>query len=165
MQDSESGGDTPPKLKVTDRRLFDSEGNFRDAGAETAPPAADPAPDEAALDNAPPAAATPSPAAAAEPAAPAPVEAQERLQLGEEALMRFVEEQYIGGLMALGAMPEPQSGQTVEDLDLAQVRIEVLGMLQERAADNLPAEAKKGLDDVMYQLRMAYLQKSKAAKL
>jgi hypothetical protein len=87
------------------------------------------------------------------------------LKLGEEALMRFVEEQYIGGLLALGAMPEPQTGQIVEDLDLAQVRIEVLAMVQERAGAGLPPEAKKGLDDVIYQLRMAYLQKSKVAKL
>lgn len=174
MQDHES--DEPPKFKVIDRRLFDSEGNIREgveieetptAAAESADPTAvadpeigttpgDDAPVENSLAASRPPAGDPSPALA-EPARP--------LKFSEEALMRFVEEQYLGGLLALGAMPEPQTGQIVEDLDLAHVRIEVLGMLQERAGDDLPPEAKKGLDDVMYQLRMAYLQKSKVAKL
>jgi hypothetical protein len=165
MHDSESDDDAPPKLKVTDRRLFDSEGNFRDGAEEMSANAPDQVLGEASNDDTPPAEAPPSQPAPAEIPAPAALEAPEQLKLGEEALMRFVEEQYIGGLMALGAMPEPQSGQVTEDLDLAQVRIEMLGLLQERVGDNLPPEAKKGLDDVMYQLRMAYLQKSKVAKL
>ena len=165
MHDSESNDDAPPKLKVTDRRLFDSEGNYRDGAEEVSADEPDRTPEEASSEDTPTAAAPPAAPAPAEVPVPAAVEAPEQLKLGEEALMRFVEEQYIGGLMALGAMPEPQSGQVVEDLDLAQVRIEVLGLLQERAGDNLPPEAKKGLDDVMYQLRMAYLQKSKVAKL
>ena len=165
MHDSESDDDAPPKLKVTDRRLFDSEGNFRDSAEEMSANEPDQVLGEASGDDTPPAEAPPSQPTPAEIPAPAAGEAPEQLKLGEEALMRFVEEQYIGGLMALGAMPEPQSGQVVEDLDLAQVRIEVLGLVQERVADNLPPEAKKGLDDVMYQLRMVYLQKSKIPKL
>jgi hypothetical protein len=180
MHDSELPGDEPAKIKVTDRRLFDSAGNLRDGvDADEAPPESAPAPSDAAATEEPVPAAAPvepppvEPAAeaneaadsAAPPeqdiaAAPAPI-----APLREEALMRFIEEQYIGGLLALGAMPEPQSGQMVEDLDLAQVRIEVLGMLREGAADSLSAEAQKGVDDVIYQLRMAYLQKSKVAKL
>ena len=71
----------------------------------------------------------------------------------------------VGGLLALGAMPEPQSGQMMEDLDLAQVRIEVLGLLQSHLDATLAPEARKGFEDVLYQLRMLYLQKSKVAKL
>ncbi len=159
MHDSESERDEPPKLKVIDRRLFDREGNLRE-GATTEASTADEPREEAAAEVTPqaqPVARESTSAASVEPAEP--------LKLGEEALMRFVEEQYLGGLLALGAMPEPQTGQIVEDLDLAQVRIEVLALLQERAGDGLPPEAKKGLDDVIYQLRMAYLQKSKVAKL
>jgi len=166
MYDSES--DEPTKLKVVDRRLFDSEGNLRE-DVTVEEPAADevhPAPDNAA-----PLAKDPAQRGTAEvsPTDPVPsegpAETEQPLKFGQEALMRFVEEQYIGGLLALGAMPEPQTGQVVEDLDLAQVRIEILALLQERAGDSLPPEAKKGLDDVIYQLRMAYLQKSKVAKL
>ena len=173
MHDSESDRDEKPKLKVVDRRLFDSEGNLRD-GVEAEEPSADTAQPSvpAAAGNDAAVEAAPAPAASpdarpdtGQPTDPATVDPALPLQLGEEALMRFVEEQYIGGLLALGAMPDPQTGQTVEDLDLAQVRIEVIAMVQERAGDNLPPEARKGLDDVMYQLRMAYLQKSKVAKL
>jgi len=177
MHDSQSGGDEPPKIKVTDRRLFDSEGNLREGVVTEEPPAeaTDVLTDAAPRHDTPVEAAPEqvAPSTAAPHAAPAPTQSSASpsaepvppLKLGEEALMRFVEEQYIGGLLALGAMPEPQTGQIVEDLDLAQVRIEILGMLQERAGDHLPAEAKKGLDDVVYQLRMAYLQKRKVAKL
>jgi len=127
MRDSESDNDERPKLKVTDRRLFDSEGNLREGVvAEEAPAevenqaAAGPAHDAAV--EAPPAETTrPAPPDAAAGSAPAPVDPEAPLKLGAEALMRFVEEQYIGGLLALGAMPDPQTGQTVEDLDLAQV--------------------------------------------
>ncbi len=178
MHDSESDSDEPRTIKVTDRRLFDSDGNFRDgievaeSSSETTETAAEAAPPHDQPDaDAAPQPATPErlpdpPTAAVEETAPkATDDVAQPMVFGEEALMRFVEEQYIGGLLALGAMPEPQSGQLVEDLDLAQVRIEVLGMLQERAGDSLPPEARKGLDDVVYQLRMAYLQKSKVAKL
>jgi hypothetical protein len=172
MNDTETRNEPAPKIKVTDRRLFDSEGNLRedeppppepvavadiedsstsDDGAVTEPPIAPTEPVAAVAE------AETTPATNPEPA-PA-------VKLDEEALMRFIEEQYIGGLMALGAMPDPQSGQTVEDLGLAQVRIEVLGLLRDRAAESLSAEAKKGVDDVIYQLRMAFLQKSKVAQL
>jgi len=175
MYDSESDGDAPPKLKVIDRRLFDSEGNLREgvvteeASTRVADlPAATTPTHDVSVGGAPepvaPAATPDAPQAPAE-SAPVPVEPPKPLKLGDDAVMRFVEEQYIGGLLALGAMPEPQTGEMVEDLELAQVRIEVLALLQERLGDSLPPAAKKGLDDVMYQLRMAYLQKSKVAKL
>lgn len=159
MYDSESDRDEPPKLKVIDRRLFDSEGNLRDGVTAEEGTAGEPGQNAAAevTRKVEPVASESTAASSLEPA--------KQLKLGEEALMRFVEEQYIGGLLALGAMPDPQTGQVAEDLELAQVRIEVLAMLQEHAGDGLAPEAKKGLDDVIYQLRMAYLQKSKVTKL
>jgi hypothetical protein len=181
MSDSEAPNEAP-KIKVTDRRLFDADGNFR---AEVAEPANEAgadssaeAPTEPAATDAPqPAAATPVQETPSEattmpprpaPAAPreaAPTPSAELPKLAEESLLRFIEEQYIGGLLALGAMPEPQSGEMMEDLDLAQVRIEVLGLLQSHLDATLPPEARKGFEDVLYQLRMLYLQKSKVAKL
>ncbi|NKB90043.1 MAG: DUF1844 domain-containing protein [Acidobacteria bacterium] len=199
---SENDEAPPVKIKVTDRRLFDMDGNLRDdvseEAAEEAPPVSQrsESPDTAEepsaanvsapepADSGDEAPAVPASAPVDQPfvepeatveAAPAPEAAppaetdetteQEVLQFGEEALMRFIEEQYIGGLLALGAMPEPQTGQIVEDLDLAQVRIEVLGILRDRAETSLSMEARKGIDDVIYQLRMAYLQKRKVVKL
>lgn len=178
---SEHEEQPPAKIKVTDRRLFDRDGNFReDVSAESGQSETEPATEATER----PAPAEPTgESRAADPAAefaPAPdtttspevaddgepdAATEPAAVFAEEALMRFIEEQYIGGLLALGAMPEPQTGQVMEDLDLAQVRIEVLGLLREHAAASLSLEARKGIDDVIYQLRMAYLQKRKVVKL
>lgn len=164
-----------PKIKVTDRRLFDSDGNLRD---ETPPPPADESttvppgevasapsrepsePLEIPSDEAPPEI-TEDPGVADD----VPANVKPRLKLDDGALLKFIEEQYVGGLLALGAMPEPQSGQTVEDLELARLRVEVLGLLQESTEGGRTDDTNKALQDVLYQLRMAYLQKRKVAKL
>jgi len=188
-QEQELTPEGRPKIKVTDRRLFDADGNYRGDDAAAQPAAnvpdaqvAEPGSEPTTPTGTPPPPAAPQPPGPAAPGggsdvtrqAPRPATGQpagsaagadDATEFDDQAVLRFIEEQYIGGLLALGAMPEPQSGQTVEDLDLAQVRIEMLGLMQERFGDSLPAEAKKGLDDVLYQLRMAYLQKRKVAKL
>ena len=53
----------------------------------------------------------------------------------------------------------------VEDLDLARLRVEVLTLLQESTEGERTDDTTKALEDVLYQLRMAYLQKRKVAKL
>ena len=176
MREPDIPEDERPKIKVTDRRLFDSDGNLRDDApsplldeSETAPTSSPkPAPGGQLNESVTVPPGTP----------PAPVEGVEavdedeviqksarRLNLADEALLKFIEEQYVGGLLALGAMPEPQSGQMVEDLDLARLRVEVLTLLQESTEGERTDDTTKALEDVLYQLRMAYLQKRKVAKL
>ncbi len=173
-----------PKIKVTDRRLFDSDGNLRDeapsppsddpATAPTGAAAPEPGGDlieaaEASSDDAPEVVPSVVPSevedVASTGASDATQKAASRLKLDDQALLKFIEEQYVGGLLALGAMPEPQSGQMVEDLDMARLRVEVLGLLQESTEGERSDDTSKALEDVLYQLRLAYLQKRKVAKL
>ena len=53
----------------------------------------------------------------------------------------------------------------VEDLDMARLRVEILALLQESTEGGRTDETSKALEDVLYELRMAYLQKRKVAKL
>ncbi|HJO04057.1 MAG TPA: DUF1844 domain-containing protein [Acidobacteriota bacterium] len=175
MSEADIPDNQRPKIKVTDRRSFDSDGNLRDEAPvpSTDDPVSEPvsaaAPMDSNVDEA-----TGSPSSAPEPRAddidpvatddPAP-EDTPSLKLDDQALLKFIEEQYVGGLLALGAMPEPQSGQMVEDLDLARLRVEVLALLQESTEGARSSETSKALEDVLYQLRMVYLQKRKVAKL
>lgn len=181
--------DTPTKrIKVIDRRLFDSEGNLRsevdsDAGSRspsTAPPAQAQAPAqesgpvaETAVPESPPVPppVRDSPPARAEqpgPGAPGPGAAPGAGTSPRDLprdLSAFVESQYYEALLYLGAMPHPATGEVMEDLDMAQYKIDLLGMLEAKTEGNRTPEESKGLKDVLYQLRMLYLQKSKVAKL
>lgn len=58
-----------------------------------------------------------------------------------------------------GDLPDPVSGEPVEpNIPAAGHLVEVIGMLQEKTAGNLaPAEAKL-LDDLLYELRMRFVQ-------
>lgn len=77
----------------------------------------------------------------------------------------FIESQYYETLLFLGAMRHPATGETVEDLDMARYKIDLLSMLQDKTEGNRSPEESRLLDDVLYQLRMGYLQKRKVAKL
>lgn len=58
-----------------------------------------------------------------------------------------------------GDLPDPMSGEPVEpNIPAAGHLVEVIAMLQEKTAGNLaPAEAKL-LDDLLYELRMRFVQ-------
>ena len=64
-----------------------------------------------------------------------------------------------------GDLPDPVSGQPVEpNIAAAGHLVEVIGMLQEKTAGNLsPIEAKL-LDDLLYELRMRFVEAQKGQK-
>jgi len=55
-------------------------------------------------------------------------------------------------------------GLAVEDIDLAKYKIDLLAMLQGKTEGNLTHDEKQQLEEVLYQLRMIYVQKSGAIK-
>jgi hypothetical protein len=58
-----------------------------------------------------------------------------------------------------GDLPDPVSGQPVEpNVPAAGHLVEVIGMLQEKTAGNLAPEEAKLLDDLLYELRMRFVQ-------
>ncbi len=59
--------------------------------------------------------------------------------------------------IALGHMANPETQKTQKDPVQAKFIIDTLGMLQEKTKGNLTPEEAKLLENLLYELRMAYL--------
>ena len=65
----------------------------------------------------------------------------------------------------LGDMPDPATGQTSEmNLEGAAQMIEILALLDQKTRGNLSAEERALLEQVLYELRMRFVQASSAGK-
>jgi len=169
-----------PRLKVTDRRKFDRDGNpiaptgedadsgepVPDDGAETA----EPVPEDSAETTE----SVPDTGAAAEEAEPADAGDSDEPRIAAPApsmadlprnFSAFVETMYLEAMLYLGAIADPRSGEVIEDIELAKYKIDLLAMLQGKTEGNLTVEERQQVEEVLYQLRMIYLQKSKAVEL
>ena len=67
-------------------------------------------------------------------------------------------------LFALGAIPDPRTGQRVAHLDLARHNIDMLTVLEEKTKGNLSEEEQNMLSSTLYELRNRYVQISQAAR-
>ena len=142
---------------VSDRRHFTPEGEVRksdesDASGSTPPPGVPP--------TAPPAPSAPAPPA---PAAAAPAEGPDA---EDERGSRFPSD-FLGLLISLGAQgsmllmggPEGEP----PDLESARSLIELLGVLKEKTEGRRTPQEDQLLDGLLYELRMAFVQATKAA--
>jgi hypothetical protein len=69
----------------------------------------------------------------------------------------FVESLFIQAMMQLGAV-RTQDGRVPEpDVEAAQDTIDIIGLLQEKTQGNLNSEEQRFIEDVLYELRMAFL--------
>jgi hypothetical protein len=66
-------------------------------------------------------------------------------------------------IVHLGEAPDPVSGQKREkpEFTMAQQSIDLLGMLQEKTRGNLTPEEARFLENMLFDLRMLYVQVSK----
>ena len=66
-------------------------------------------------------------------------------------------------IVHLGEAPDPTSGQKREkpDFTMAQQSIDLLGMLQEKTRGNLTEDEARFLENMLFDLRMLYVQVSK----
>ncbi len=69
----------------------------------------------------------------------------------------FVTTLAIQASIALGHMANPETQQTKKDPAQAKFIIDTLGMLQEKTKGNLTSEECKLLENLLYELRVAYL--------
>ena len=67
-------------------------------------------------------------------------------------------------LFALGAIPDPRTGQRVAHLDLARHQIDLLGVLEEKTKNNLTPEEEQMLSTTIYELRNTYIQVANSAR-
>jgi hypothetical protein len=155
------------EIKVTDKRLFTADGKLKEEyrfldEKSTAEPAAEvPAP------SAPPAAAPPSAFADLRAAEAPPRQAAEPVELPPAS-------PELGGpaffdLVAMLAEPVPiylgddrlPDGQSAADLDMARFHIDLLDILRQKTLNNLTAQESAFLEDLLYRLRVRYVQKTR----
>jgi hypothetical protein len=63
--------------------------------------------------------------------------------------------------VAFGHVPNPIDGKTEVRLDLAKHAIDMLAILEEKTRGNLSQEEASMLENVLHQLRMAYVEVSR----
>ena len=162
---------------VTDRRLFTAEGDIREEvpQQEVSTAAAAPKP-EAPQNVAPPqteADAPPAPTAAeqkeqADAYRKSAKDLDARVELSghstkdlEITFERFMASLYMSAMMQLGLMHE-QGGQPRVDLIGARQTIDTLSLLSEKTKGNLTSTEENFLQNVLYELRMAYVEVTNA---
>lgn len=67
-------------------------------------------------------------------------------------------------MFAMGAIPDPRTGQRMQHLDLARHHIDMLGVLEEKTKGNLSDEESKMLSGTTYELRSRYIQLASASR-
>ncbi len=175
-------------FKVTDRRLFTSEGELRSDVPEEveAPKAAAPAPAPAVTtaQKTPPLVATeapgpedremPTPPSSAEQEAQAAAYRQSSKDLDTQVELsghsskdfeitfeRFLASLYMTAMLQLGLMRQ-QGGQPQVDIIGARQTIDTLSLISEKTKGNLTAAEENFLQNSLYELRMAYVEVTNA---
>ncbi|MEA2602972.1 MAG: hypothetical protein QOF89_3964 [Acidobacteriota bacterium] len=160
------------EIKVTDKRMFTPDGKLREeyrfldeksTEKSTAAPAA------------PVSAAAPPPVEARRPEPPLRREPQWEPQPPAEPRMDLsptpeeLEGPSFFDLVAMLAEPVPiylgdarlPDGQSAENLEVAQFHIDMMDVLRQKTAGNLTAQESAFLEDLLYRLRVRYVQKSR----
>jgi hypothetical protein len=157
------------EIKVTDKRMFTAEGDLKEeyrfldekSTASAEPAAADVAPPPPAPDprqTAPPPARDEAPRWPPEP---------ERTPLDLPATPPDLEGPGFYDLVAMMAEPVPiylgdarlPDGQVATDLEMARLHIDLLDVLRQKTAGNLDPQERAFLEDLLYRLRVRYVQK------
>ena len=141
------------RIKVTDKRLFTPDGElkeeFRDLETATAKQESRES-ERAPVEPSPP-----------EPPAPDRVTAQDAGPVPPDAASFYDLVAAVAQPIALylGDVKMPD-GESMENLPLARFHIDLLEILQARSAGNLSDQEGRFLEDLLYQLRLRYVEKS-----
>jgi hypothetical protein len=132
--------DDKPSFTVKDRRSFTESGEAREKDA----------------------AATELPGGAGVRVAPPPGEAERGQGLPAVDFHTFILSLGSSALLHLGELDHPDGGQPESDLGLAKHTIDIISMLQEKTRGNLTPPEEKLIESLLYDLRLRYVDKSKA---
>ena len=61
-------------------------------------------------------------------------------------------------MISLGMVPDPAMGKTQKNLVIAQQNIDIITLLKEKTRGNLTQEEDRLIDQVLYELRMYYIE-------
>ena len=87
-------------------------------------------------------------------------EARHEAPLPEINFATFVVSLNASALLHLGAIEDPETGQTNKNLAMAKQTIDILSMLEEKTEGNLSNEEKNLLKNILYDLRIIYVKES-----
>lgn len=59
--------------------------------------------------------------------------------------------------VSLGALPDPQTNLTAQNLPAAKQMIDIIGMIKDKTKGNLTAEEQTLIDAILFNLRMQYV--------
>ncbi len=149
------GDPSEPSFRVVDRRRFTESGEVRpDAEASqerpaTATPKAPPTPPKTQ-------AAPPPPKAAAGQTPP-----RARGNAGGIEFSHFVLSLATSAQMAMGMMSNPEAKVMHQDMAAARQTIDIIALLQDKTQGNLSPEEAQLIEEVLYTLRLQYVQVTK----
>ncbi|MFQ5778267.1 MAG: DUF1844 domain-containing protein [Terriglobia bacterium] len=152
----------PEGVKVVDRRRFTSEGEVRpdaDRASTFEPSPQVPPPEPARRPQIPPRPSATEPARPPHPAAQAAGSAA-AAQADFETLVVSLS---TSALLQLGLVDDPKLGRVQPDLEAARHTIDMLSVIQEKTRGNLSAKETALLEQVLYELRMAFLHVAEGA--
>jgi len=89
-----------------------------------------------------------------------PAEARREAPLPEINFATFVVSLNASALLHLGAIEDPETGQTNKNLAMAKQTIDILRLLEEKTEGNLTNEEKNLLKNILYDLRIIYVKES-----
>lgn len=97
-------------------------------------------------------------AQAAQPNDALPAQEAQQEALPEINFSTFVISLSTQALMHLGEIANPLSGKVEADVPVAKQMIDILGVLKDKTASNLTAHEDRLLQDILYDLRMRYVE-------
>lgn len=160
---------TPKELKVTDKRIFTSDGEIKDEFKTEIRPA-EPQPEGASAAPPPPVEEPPAPAEERRrhpPQGPPGGEERRRTMADKAtnpatAFTNFIEPLIAQAYMSLGMLRNPYQPQTKIDAGAARQMIEILSLLKEKTQGNLTADEEDFLDTHLGELKLAFVQRTKS---
>ncbi len=141
-------------FEVKDRRIFSQDGDVRESAEQDSPDSSPPDDEEAA--------------AASEKARETdkaedskPDQATASPPMPEINFATFVVSLNASALLHLGAIEDPNTGQTDKNLPMAKQTIDILSMLEEKTAGNLTKDEENLLKNILYDLRIIYVKEKR----
>ena len=80
--------------------------------------------------------------------------------MAEISFASFIMSLNTSALIHLGLLPDPLSGKVEQNLELAKQTIDLLGILKEKTKGNLTQEEQDLLDNLLFDLRIKYVDLS-----
>lgn len=86
----------------------------------------------------------------------------DNMQMPQVTFSTFVLSLASSALSQLGEVPNPETGELEENIEMARHTIDVLTMLREKTAACLDEEERRLLEGLLYEVRMKYVLKTGA---